>query len=163
MSGTNSIAGTEATLITNQYLPLDSSSIPEGHITSYPGVEAEKTFTLGKDEPNIDDCFIVNTDPSSVPVDTRSLPLKRLVKLYHPDTSLHFEVHSTEPAFQFYTGKGVDVPAVEGAPARGARSGICIEPSRYVNAPNEDAWRGMCLLKQGQKWGQKTVYKAWKA
>lgn len=68
---------------------------------------------------------------------------------------------STEPAFQVYTGAGIDVPAVNGMPARGSRSGFCVEPSRYVNAPNEPAWRGMAVLKRGQVWGSKTVYKAW--
>jgi aldose 1-epimerase len=104
----------------------------------------------------------MDTDPASVPLDTRTRPLKLLAAMKHLITGLHLEVHSTEPAFQFYTGKYIDVPAVGGAPARGPRSGFCVEPSRYVNAPNEPAWRGMCLLKRGQTWGSRTVYKAWK-
>ena len=31
----------------------------------------------------------------------------------HPDTGLHLEVESTEPAFQFYTGEGIDIPPLE--------------------------------------------------
>ncbi|RAL64602.1 hypothetical protein DID88_001635 [Monilinia fructigena] len=91
-------------------------------------------FTLGPEEPNVDDCFIVDAKSESTPLDTRSSSLTTLVKASHPETGIHLEVLSTEPAFQFYTGKYIDVPAVEGLEARGARSGFCVEPSRYVNA-----------------------------
>ena len=46
-------------------------------------------------------------------------------------------------------------------PAKGARAGIAIEPSRYVDAPREE-WRGQCLLKKGKVWGAKSQYRAWK-
>ena len=46
-------------------------------------------------------------------------------------------------------------------PAKGARAGIAIEPSRYVDAPREE-WRGQCLLKKGEVWGAKSQYRAWK-
>jgi aldose 1-epimerase len=39
---------------------------------------------------------------------------------------------------------------------------MCIEASRYVNAVNEDKWRSMVVLKKGQTWGSKTVYRGWK-
>lgn len=67
----------------------------------------------------------MNTDPATIPIDTRSLPLKKLGSFHHPVSGVHLEVHSTEPAFQFYTGKYIDVPAVGGLPARGPRSGFC--------------------------------------
>ncbi|KAF2501422.1 galactose mutarotase-like protein [Lophium mytilinum] len=156
-----SIAGTEVTLSTSKHQVLDSTGIPTGPIEDYPGVTAGKTFTLGEDKPDIDDCFIVNAEPSSIPVDTRGLPIKTLAAFYHPASKLHLEVLSTEPAFQFYTGKYIDVPAVEGAPARGPRSGFCVEPSRYVNAVNIPEYQGMVLLRKGEKYGSKIVYRGW--
>ena len=155
--------GTEAILETDQYLPIDSSGIPLGVIEKYPGIEARKPFVMGESEPDVDDCFVVDSDPENMPIDTRSRPLKRLVTLSHPATSLHLEVYSTEPAFQFYTGKYIDIPAAEGSPARPPRAGICVEPSRFVNACNVPEWRKMVLLKRGGKWGAKTLYKAWTA
>jgi aldose 1-epimerase len=136
-----------------------------GPISQYPNLNANKPFTLGFTDPDIDDCFIVNPDPSSVPLDTQPLPLQLLGFFSHPSTNIHLEVLSTEPAFQFYTGKYINVPAVEaeGLPAREPRSGFCVEPSRYVNAPNVNEWRGMCLMKKGEIWGSRTVYKAWKS
>lgn len=111
----------------------------------------------------MDDCFVLDdSTASSVPLDTRSQPLTKLVTAHHPATGIHLEVYSTEPAFQFYTGKYIDVPAVGGAAARGARAGFCVEPSRYVNALNVPEWKAQTLLKKGQTYGARIVYKAWK-
>ena len=162
LSDRPTIDGTEATLSTDKYLPIDSTGIPLGSIERYTATEVNKAFYINETDPDIDDCFIMNADPSSVPIDTRPLPLQLLASFKHLTSGVRLEVHSTEPAFQFYTGKYIDVPAVGGMPARGARAGFCVEPSRYVNAPNEPEWRSMAILKKGQVWGSKTVYKAWK-
>ena len=140
----------------------DSSDIPTGEITSFPSITAGKSFVLGPVEPKIDHCFVMNPDPKSIPIDTRSLPMKKLVTTSHPNTRLHFEALSTEPAFQFYTGEYMNVPAVEGAAARGKRAGFCVEASRYINAVNVEAWKGMVTLKKGEKWGSRTIYRGWK-
>lgn len=100
--------------------------------------------------------------PNAVPIDTRGSTLNKLVAAFHPDSKIHLEVYSTEPAFQIYTGKGIDVPAVEGAPARGSRAGFCVEPSRWVNAVNIPEWRDQVVLKKGETYGARIVYKAWK-
>lgn len=105
----------------------------------------------------------MNTDPTSVPIDTRTVPLQKVASFYHPDTKIHLEISTTEPAFQFYTGKYIDVPAVEGLPARGARSGFCVEPSRYVNAVNVPEYKSQVVLKEGERYGSKIVYRGWHA
>ncbi|CAI9625977.1 aldose 1-epimerase [Alternaria burnsii] len=163
LSGGPTITGTEVNLITNKYQVVDDGGIPTGPIEEYPGVSAKKTFTLGEKEPDIDDCFVANTDPSSIPIDTRSSPLQKLASFYHPESKIHLEIHSTEPAFQFYTGKYIDVPAVGDVPTRGARSGFCVEPSRYVNAVNVPEYKSMMTLKKGEKYGTKIVYRGWSA
>jgi aldose 1-epimerase len=162
LTGGPSIEGTVVTLATNSYLPVDDGGIPTDGPKPFSKVEANKAFSLGAQEPDIDDCFIVNETPNTVPIDTRSLPLSKHVSAHHPDSKIHLEVLSTEPAFQFYTGKYIDVPEVPGAPARKARSGFCVEPSRWVNACNVDEWKSQMLLKKGEKYGCRIVYRAWK-
>ncbi|KAI1151908.1 galactose mutarotase-like domain-containing protein [Nemania diffusa] len=165
LTGGPSIEGTVVQLCTPSYLPVDNGGIPTGGATTFAKVATNEQFTLGAQEPDIDDCFVVDpcASPNSVPIDTRSQPLIALVKAHHPESKIHLEVHSTEPAFQYYTGKYIDVPAVEGVPARGARSGFCVEPSRFVNACNVEDWKNQVLLKKGEKYGCRIVYKAWKA
>jgi aldose 1-epimerase len=107
------------------------------------------------------------TPPATVPPDTRARPLRLNAAMRHPSSRVRLEVHGTEPAFQLYTGRFIDVPEVrDGAgrvvsPARVARAGFCVEPSRFVNAVNVDAWRGMVVLRRGQLYGARVVYRAW--
>lgn len=163
LTGKSSIEGTEVMLCSSDYLPVDDGGIPTSSSTgSYSGVTANKSFTLGPVEPDIDDCFVVDpSKASSVPIDTRSEPLRKVVTAYHPETKIHLEVLTTEPAFQFYTGKYIEVPEVEGISARGARSGFCVEPSRYVNAVNVPEWRDQVVLKKGEVYGSRIVYRGW--
>lgn len=168
LSGAPTIAGTEVALTTNSYLILSDSGIPTSvQPSTFASITPNKTFILGAKEPEIDDCFIINPSEPTVPLDTRSSPLEKLVSAYHPDTKIHLEVLSTEPAFQFYTGKFIDVPEIKGpdgtveVPARGARSGFCVEPSRYVNAINVPEWRNQVVLKKGQVYGARIVYRGW--
>jgi len=159
------IAGTQALLTTNQHLPLDSTGIPKTTQSSpFPGIEANTAFTLTETEPNVDDCFVhPHISASEVPLDTSKQSVNICGKFYHPDTKIHLEVASTDPAFQFYTGKYVSVKArADGTPERVGRGGFCVEPSRYVDAVNRKEWRHMVVLKKGETYGSKIVYTAWK-
>jgi aldose 1-epimerase len=151
-------------LVSSQYLPVDDGAIPTGGPETFPGVDTASQFTLGPEEPDIDHCFITDpsASPSKVPIDTRGEPLTKLISAHHPESKVHLEVHSTEPAFQFYTGKFIDVPEVDGLAARGKRSGFCVEPSRYVNAVNVDDWKSQMLVKKGEKYGARIVYRGWR-
>ncbi|KAI0129156.1 galactose mutarotase-like domain-containing protein [Xylariales sp. AK1849] len=164
LTGGPTIEGTVVQLCTSHYLPVTEHGIPTGGPTAFPKVATNSQFTLGPVDPDIDDCFVVNpsANSNSVPIDTRKLPLTKLISAHHPDSGIHLEVLSTEPAFQFYTGKYIDVPAVDGVPARAARSGFCVEPSRFVNAINVDDWKSQSLLKKGEKYGARIVYRGWK-
>lgn len=164
LSPSPTIKDTEIRILTNSHLPLDSTGIPTSGPAPFPKFQGghDKPFVLGETDPDVDDCFVVSDDPSPVPIDTRSLPLQKLVAAYHPESKIHLEVWSTEPAFQFYTGKYVDVPALGGLLARGARAGFCVEPSRWVNAVNVPEWRDQMILKKGETYGARIVYRAWK-
>ncbi|MCJ1287207.1 hypothetical protein MMC26_006555 [Xylographa opegraphella] len=165
----STVEGTICTLGTTLYQEITPDGIPTGKISAYPSLPSTPNtpFTLGGTEPDPDDCFIMNADPASIPLDTRSQSLQTIATMHHPHTGLHLEIDSTEPAFQFYCGRFVDVPECEtshGARVekRGKRCGICVEPSRYVNAPGREEWRGMCRLRKGEVFGSRSVYRAWK-
>jgi len=160
LSGEPTIAGTDVTLATNQHLPIDDVAIPTGGPTPYE-FDTSKKFHLTATEPKVDHCFTLVTDPASVPLDTRNSPLNVNLAAHHPGSGIHLEVLSTEPAFQFYTGQGINVPAVDGLPARVDRAGFCCEPSRWVNAPNVPEWKSQSLLKKGETYGCRIVYKGW--
>jgi aldose 1-epimerase len=149
-------------LETNLHQVTDDASIPTGEITAYSDIVAGEEFVFGDTHPDVDHCFIISRDdPATIPADTRAQPLRKLITLTHPGTKIHLEAWSTEPAFQVYAGRYIDVAAMDGMPARGKRSGICIEASRYINAVNVPAWRPMVSLRKGMVYGSRTVYRAW--
>ncbi|KAL4919101.1 galactose mutarotase-like domain-containing protein [Aspergillus aurantiobrunneus] len=162
LSGAPSAAeGTIARLATRDYLPLDTG-IPLGQVEQH-SIDTTQPFEFGPNKAAFDDCFVVDRDLSAVQIDTRSRPLKLLAEFRHSGTRMNLQVHSTDPAFQFYSGAGIDVQEVDGDnPARGAWAGFCIEPSRYVNAVNEPEWRHTVVLKKGETYGSKIQYKAWR-
>ncbi|KAL4882352.1 galactose mutarotase-like domain-containing protein [Aspergillus karnatakaensis] len=161
LSGAPSAAeGTTAKLATRDYLPLETG-IPVGPIEQHK-IDTTQSFEFGPSAA-FDDCFVVDRDLSSVQIDTRSRPMNLLAEFRHKDSRINLQVHSTDPAFQFYTGAGIDVQEADGEnPARGPFAGFCIEPSRYVNAVNVPEWRHTVILKKGEKYGSKILYKAWR-
>ncbi|KAJ6786470.1 hypothetical protein PWT90_06508 [Aphanocladium album] len=161
LSGDETIDGTQVRLGASQYLPVDSTGVPTAGPTAFPGVEISKNIDLGVKEPAFDNCFTTTADPAAVPIDTRAQPLQLHVTASHPKTGIHLQVLSTEPSFQFYTGDFTNVPAVEGVGARGPRSSFAVEPGRWVNAANMPEWKSMTLLKTGETYGARIVYKAW--
>lgn len=163
---------THQTLSTNPGIP-DGTLTPHSHVP-FPN----KPFPLFDQEANaavpIDDCFILSprTSPADVPLDTRTNDLHLLAELHSSASGISLRVESSEPAFQCYTGGFIDVPAwgageVEGrkyvaGPGFARNAGVCIEPSRFVNAAGREEWRGMVLLKKGKTYGARTRYIAWK-
>lgn len=71
------IEGTRATLCTNVCQIKDDNNIPTGDLGQYQGIAANEEFSLGLAEPALDHCFIVDTDASSIPLDTRQRPMKK--------------------------------------------------------------------------------------
>ncbi|MCJ1442478.1 MAG: hypothetical protein MMC23_002973 [Stictis urceolatum] len=158
---------------THQTLRPDLPGIPTGTLTPHPEVPSSPNTPFPLSTPSgsirpIDDCFILNSTPSSIPLDTRPLELQTLATLHGDKSGLNLRVESTEPAFQFYTGITVDVPAWDAGEGRdggqgfGGGSGVCVEPSRYVNAAGSEEWRGMCLLKRAGVFGARSRYWGWK-
>ncbi|PNS21290.1 Bifunctional protein gal10 [Sphaceloma murrayae] len=171
-SSSRSIAGTRVVLSTNLRQEVDDQAIPTGSITPHPAVTVGEEIVLGPTDPVFDDCFVLgDIDPKTVPLDTRSGDMRRLVSFWHPDTKIRFEVESTEPAFQFYTGEFIDLEYEEEEEEEekggqkhvfNKRAGFCVEASRYIDAAGKAEWEGMVKMKRGQVWGSRTIYRAWK-
>lgn len=161
LTGDATVDGTTIKLASKVHLPTDAENIPIGGPAPHKSIDTTKPFQLTATEPQVDNCFTVVDDPASVPIDTRSQPLIVDLAAHHPKTGIHLEVLSTEPSFQFYTGDFTNTPAVDGATAKGARSGFCCEPGRWVNAVNVPEWKSMTMLKKGDTYGSRMVYKAW--
>ncbi|KAG5421763.1 GAL10 [Candida metapsilosis] len=144
VSNNATIDGTQVETSVKKRLELDAANLPTGNFTSQ-GIQE----TISS-EVVLDDCFIV--DENANEIDTRSKTLQPLVEATHPDSKVKLIVSSTEPAFQFYTGDGVNCTQFS------RRSGFCVEPSRFVDAIHLDKYRGQVVLKKGEVYGSKIKY-----
>lgn len=143
VSNNETIDGTYVKSFLDKRLQVDGEKIPTGKIVSKAIPETILSDVV------LDDCFVVNEDTS---IDTRAEKLHPLVEVTHPNSSIKFTVSSTDPAFQFYTGDGIDCAQY------GKRSGFCVEPSRYIDAIHLDDYKGQVVLKKGQVYGSRVKY-----
>lgn len=139
LCGSPTIDRTIATLHANKRLELEGG-VPTGNIL-------EVSDTPRDLDQVWDDCIVVSTE--NFTIDTRERELVPLIDILHPDLEIRLVISSTEPAFQLYTGDHLS----------DARSGFCVEPSRYVNAINVPDWDLQVILKPDQVYGSKTQYR----
>ncbi|ODV93283.1 hypothetical protein PACTADRAFT_51895 [Pachysolen tannophilus NRRL Y-2460] len=142
-----SIEGTHIKLVSNKHLesnPADST--PTGKIVTSTDLDSQNSAKLGPDGPVFDYCFVTKQQDK---LDTRNDELRVVATATHPKTRIAFTTLTTEPAFQFYTGDGVDVAGVFTK-----RSGFCLEASRYIYNPK---W--FIPLNKGEVYGSYTIYR----
>ena len=161
LTGGATTEGTEMTLFNITHLEVDDVyQIPTGNTSKYPGIVQGEPILFTRTAPVIDDCFVINEVVNKVSLDTRTKDLHKYITLAHQGTGIQLEGFTTEPSFQLYTGDSIDVTG-KGIHRKGPRSGIALEPNRYVDAANRPEWRKMVLLRRGEVWGCRNRFRAW--
>ncbi|BCP52051.1 aldose 1-epimerase [Kaistia sp. 32K] len=142
------------------YTPLGPDLVPSGEIVDVAGTpydfRALRPLADPKGDPDfLYDCSLVIDREGKA--DARGLV--RAVRLVAPDESLAMEVHTTEPCLVFYDGAGLasDWPAVGGIP-HAPHAGLCLEPMRYPDNPNQPAFPS-AILRPGELYRQVTEYR----
>lgn len=149
LSNATNTDGTKISLSLDNQLEVDPQTlIPTGKIVKSPTVSKNVSIELSANTP-FDNCFVMKEKSE---IDTSALELQPLCEATHPDSASKLTILSTEPAFQFYTG---DYTNTEGF---GARSGFCIEPSRFIDAINHENWASQVTLKKDEVYGSKIRY-----
>ena len=96
-----------------------------------------------------DQCFIV---------DNKSEKLELVAEARSQQSGITLQIYSTEPAVQFYTGQGLNIPNAKNGNDYKAFSGFCLETHRHPNAINIPHFPNT-VLRPGEKYYQKNVYK----
>lgn len=96
-----------------------------------------------------DQCFVINdkTDDLSLVAEARS-----------KQSGIILQIFSTEPAVQFYTGQGLNIPKAKNGVEYKAFSGFCLETHKHPNAISIPHFPNT-ILRPGEKYYQKNVYK----
>ncbi|MHA6718075.1 aldose epimerase family protein [Sphingomonas sp. RS6] len=124
--------------------PVDAAMIPSGALAPV----ADTPFDFRRPKPigrdiAVDDAQLrlgQGYDHNFV-VGDASGPQRRVATLYDPASGRVVDLHSTEPGLQFYSGNHL----AGGAPGTGggtypARGGLCLEPQKFPDSPNQPAF-----------------------
>lgn len=147
----------------SKYLPVDSTLIPTGELRPVSGTPFDFTSAkpIGRDIQKeneqlkfglgFDHCWILDKEEPG--------EMTLAATLYHPTSGRYMEVHTTEPAIQFYSGNFLDGSNVgKGNVAYKHRTGLCLETQHYPDSPNQPEFPSV-VLNPGEKYTTKSIYK----
>lgn len=160
---TDSILDHELMLKASRYTPVDAGLIPTGELRDVKGTpfdflkptaigarinQDDEQLKLGK---GYDHNWVIDAGEGK--------GLKLAATAYEPKTGLAFEVWTTEPGVQFYTGNFLDGTVHgKGGKVYPLRSGFCLETQHFPDSPNHPSFPST-VLKPGAKYQSQTVYK----
>lgn len=85
--------------------------------------------------------------------------LSLAARVHEPESGRVLEVHTTQPGIQFYSGNFLDGTTVgKGAIAYAHRTGLCLEPQAYPDAPNHPHFPST-ILRPGERYSSLIVYR----
>ncbi len=144
------------------FTPVDGTLIPTGELRPVAGTVMDfRTPTPAGARIDADDAqlkfgggydhnWIVNGEPGA---------LRLAAQVYEPSSGRVMDVHTTEPAIQFYAGNMLP-PTLPGKGGRVyvRRGGFCLETQHYPDSPNKPEFPST-TLEPGQTYQTTTVYK----
>ena len=126
------------------YLPVDDELIPTGEIrpVAYTDYDFKQRRMIEK--PFYDCCFALNRNGNA--------------ELYDAKSGRVLTVTTDLPGVQLYAGGSMRRRKGKNGTEYGANSGVCLETQFYPDTPNHPEFPS-CLLKAGEKFESRTIYK----
>lgn len=144
------------------FIPIDDTCIPTGEILKVDDTPFDFRMPkpIGKDidaedeqiknGAGYDHCFVLNKREVG--------ELSLAARLYEPVSGRILETYTTEPGVQVYSDNWATGYAGQHGATFPRRSGICFECQHFPDSPNRPYFPST-VLKPGEKYTQKTVYK----
>ncbi len=144
------------------FIPIDDTCIPTGEILKVNDTPFDFRMPkpIGKDidaedeqiknGAGYDHCFVLNKREVG--------ELSLAARLYEPVSGRILETYTTEPGVQVYSDTWATGYAGQHGATFPRRSGICFECQHFPDSPNRPYFPST-VLKPGEKYTQKTVYK----
>lgn len=156
------ITAHELAIDADRFTPIDEGLIPTGELRDVAGTpfDFRAPHAIGAqiaaDDQQIrlaggyDHNFVLNKPAPDA--------LTRAARLRDPESGRTLEVWTTEPGLQFYSGNFLDGSLVdEHGPFR-HRTGLCLEPQRFPNSPNEPRFPS-AILRLGETYTSRTQFR----
>lgn len=156
-----SIADHHLMIAAEAFLPTDAQMIPTGKIEPVAGtpMDFRQMTRIGAriDEPFEPLQFGGGYDHAWVLGDAKGTRLA--ARLHDPKTRRTLEVHTDQPAIQFYAGNFLDgTTNGKGGIAYTKRSGMCLETEGFPDAPNQPHFPSS-VLRPGEKYSHHLIYR----
>lgn len=154
--GKGTVLDHEVMIAADQYTPVDDAMIPTGELKSVTGTPMDFT------KPTAIGARIKEVGGKPIGYDHNYVLRKGArpsVRVYEPKSGRILEMSTTEPGVQFYTGNFLDGSIVgKGSVTYPQYGGFCLEAQHFPDAVNQPKFPTV-ILKPGQQYKQKTVYK----
>ncbi|MEN6385841.1 MAG: aldose epimerase family protein [Phycisphaerales bacterium] len=160
--GTGDILKYETLINADKFTPVDKFLIPTGQIKSVKNTPFDFTqpktigLRINNDDPQLkfgggyDHNWVLNKKDNS---------LTLACKVSEPTSGRVFEVYTTEPAMQFYSGNFLDGKIIgKSGKAYNYRCALVLEPQHFPDSPNHPNFPNT-ILRPGQTYKSQTVYK----
>ena len=156
------VLSTELMINADAYLPVDSTLIPTGEIRPVAGTPFDFTTSkkigeeIGADNQQLafgggyDHCWVLNEDPKE---------LSLAATAYDPSSGRAFDVYTSEPGIQFYSGNFLDGTITgKSNNVYKHRSGFCLETQHFPDSPNQESFP-TTILSPGETYQTTTLMK----
>jgi aldose 1-epimerase len=149
------ITGHELMIDADRFTPVNAELIPTGELLDVAGTpfDFRTPHAIGaRVEENdaqlrlaggYDHNFVLNKPAPDA--------LTRAAIVSEPESGRAMEVWTTEPGLQFYSGNSLTAPFKR-------RSGLCLEPQHFPNAPNEPRFPST-ILRPGEEYRSRTEFR----
>jgi aldose 1-epimerase len=153
--GSGAIYGHLLSLNCSYYLAVNEQLIPTGEVLPVEGtaLDFREQKAIGRDMGQLptgyDHCFIA---------DRKGQRLESIGRLFDPSSGRGFELATTKPAVQLYTGNFLD--GIRGAAGKvfDKHSALCLETEYYPDAPNRPEFPP-AVLRPGDTYAHTTVHR----
>ncbi len=153
--GRGDLGGYELKIRSSRTLSLGGNLLPDGKLVDVQGTEADFTDFAPMDGMNQDGpvrhdrYYPLDENGSGIPATT----------VRCPESGLAMEVETSQPGLQFYSGDYI-AQGTEGKNGciYGPRSGFCLEPHGYPDAPNKKQFPSV-ILNPGETYRHSTEYR----
>ena len=155
LKGEGTILDHELTLDADNFTPVSDDLIPTGEIAAVAGtpMDFRKGRAIGSEIRAIggyDHNFCLNEWDGS---------LRSATRLYEPESGRVFEIITTEPGIQFYSGNFLDGSfSGKNGVTYVKYAGLCLEPQHFPDAPNHSNFPST-VLRAGEEYRQTTVFR----
>ncbi|GAA79177.1 aldose 1-epimerase [Pseudoalteromonas sp. BSi20495] len=162
LAGKGDILDHQMQINSNAITPVDGGLIPTGELMQVAGTpfDFRNPKAIGK-EINIDDEQLKlgkGYDHNFVLKNKPNHNLIEAANVYEPSSGRTLTVYTEEPAVQFYSGNFLDGSSKQASGlVHKLRSGFCLEPQHFPDAPNQPTFPSTTLL-PGEVYSTRIVY-----